>query len=80
MLEPFEPINVWVMFHKTHVEPLIFFWKGRKIKVETINLVHATRLGDKKIYHYSVSADGNFYRLGFDTHSLKWMLEAVEEN
>ena len=79
MLEPHEAINVWVFFAKNTIQPMVFFWKGRKIKIETINLMHTTKDGDRTLYHFSVSADGNFYRLGFDSKNLKWILEAVEE-
>lgn len=79
MVELSEPINVWVFFQKNQILPYVFFWKGRRIKIEAINLVHTTRVGMSNAYHFSVTAEGNFYRLGFDLASLKWFLEAVEE-
>lgn len=79
MLELSEPINVWVFFKGSSIQPLVFFWKGRQIKVEKINLVHTTKVGNGTAYHFSVSSGGNFYRLAFDLESLKWFLEAVEE-
>ncbi len=79
MLEIFEPIDVWVLFTKNSFKPAVFFWKGRQIKVDKINLVHTSRNGATTFYHFSVSAGGNFYRLKFDTGKLKWFLEAVEE-
>lgn len=86
MLELSEPINVWVFFKQPArptggnlIQPYVFFWKGRRIKVEAINLVHTTKNGDSTAYHFSVSSGGNFYKLAFDLNSLKWFLEAVEE-
>lgn len=79
MLELSEPINVWVYFNKGKVQPHIFLWKQRQIKIDKINLVHTTKNGASLNYHFSVSSRGNFYRLGFDTTELKWFLEAVEE-
>ncbi|OGE39581.1 hypothetical protein A3E86_02060 [Candidatus Daviesbacteria bacterium RIFCSPHIGHO2_12_FULL_47_45] len=79
MLELSEPINVWVFFRKSTIEPYLFFWNQRQIKIDKINLCHQNRNGSSLFYHFSVSAGGNFYRLGFDTTSLKWTLEAVEE-
>lgn len=79
MLELHEPINVWVFFKSNQVQPFVFFWKNRKIKIETINLVHTSRNEGSLIYHFSVSSGGNLYRLRFDLSKLKWFLEAVEE-
>lgn len=79
MLELLESIDVWVLFTKESVQPSVFFWKGRQIKIDKINLVHTTHNGSTLDYHFSVSSGGNFYRLGLDTAKLKWILEVVEE-
>ena len=79
MLEIQEPVNVWVLFKESHIEPWCFFWKGRQIKVDKINLVHTSKEGANIFYHFSISSGGNFYRLRFDVNKLKWNLEAVEE-
>lgn len=79
MLEINESIDVWVFFRGSLVQPHIFFWRGRKIKIEKINLVHTSKEGSAIFYHFSVSAGGNFYKLSFDTKDIKWFLEAVEE-
>lgn len=74
-----ETINVWVFFKGSLIQPWCFFWKGRQIKVEKVNLVHTSKEGSATFYHFSVSAGGNFYKLKFDTGKLKWVLEAVDE-
>lgn len=79
MVELSEPIKVWVFFENGTLKPHIFFWNNRQIKIEKINLVHTTKNGSSPAYHFSVSSGGNFYRLAFDLFSLKWFLEAVEE-
>lgn len=79
MLEIQEPIDVWVFFKGSQIQPYYFFWHGRQIKVEKINLVHTSKNEGRTFYHFSVSSGGNFYRLGFDTGKLNWVLEAVEE-
>lgn len=79
MLEIQDPINVWVLFKGSQIQPYCFFWHGRQIKVEKINLVHTSKNGAHLFYHFSVSSGGNFYRLKFDTQKLKWFLEAVED-
>ncbi len=74
-----EPVNVWVLFKGASIEPWCFFWKERKIKVDKINLVHTSKEGSNTFYHFSISSEGNFYRLKLDLNKLKWTLEAVEE-
>jgi len=80
MLEIEEPINVWVFFKQNFIQPYSFFWHGRQIKVEKINLVHTSKNGHTLFYHFSVSSGGNFYRLKFDTKEMRWLLEVVEED
>ena len=79
MLEIQESINVWVFFEGNSVKPHTFFWHGRKIKIEKINLIHTSKEGANIFYHFSVSSGGNFYRLKLDTNRMKWFLEVVEE-
>lgn len=79
MTELSDPINVWVFFKKGQITPYVFFWNNRRITIDKINLVHQSRQAGKDMYHFSVSAGGNFYRLGFDTISLKWFIEATED-
>ena len=80
MIHISEPINVWVFFKGTSIEPWCFFWKSRQIKVDKVNLVHTSKEGSNTFYHFSISSGGNFYRLKFDTSKLKWFLEALEED
>ncbi|MBI4038257.1 hypothetical protein HY387_01255 [Candidatus Daviesbacteria bacterium] len=61
------------------MKPYLFFWHGRQIKIDKINLMHTSKFGQSLFYHFSVSSGGNFYRLKFDTSRMKWFLEAVEE-
>lgn len=80
MLEIQEPVNVWVLFKETLIQPWCFFWRSRQIKIDKINLVHTSKEGSNTFYHFSISSGGNFYRLKFDTTKLKWFLEAVDED
>lgn len=78
-MEILEPINVWVFFKENLIEPYLFFWRGRQIKVDKINLIHTSKSGAEVFYHFSISSGGNFYRLRFNNQNLKWFLEGVEE-
>ncbi|MBI2315119.1 hypothetical protein HYU93_03650 [Candidatus Daviesbacteria bacterium] len=79
MLEIQETINVWVFFKNNIIQPYSFYWRGRQIKVDKINLIHTSKNGAWLFYHFSISSGDNFYRLKFDVNRMKWSLEAVEE-
>lgn len=78
MIDLQEPINVWVFFKGTSIQPYLFFWKGQQIRIDSINFVHSKKEGNTTFYYFSVSAAGNFYRLKFDSLKLKWFLESLE--
>jgi hypothetical protein len=80
MVELCEPVNVWVFFKKGQITPYVFFWNNRRIAIDKVNLMHQSREGDKTLYHFSVSSGGNFYKLGFDSTNLKWVIESTEED
>lgn len=80
MLEIQEPVDVWVLFQKSKIQPSVFFWHGRQIKIDKINLVHTSKNGASLFYHFSVSSGDNFYRITFDTNKMKWILEAVDDS
>lgn len=78
MTELSDPINVWAFFKKGEITPYVFFWNKRRITIDKINLVHQSKGNGGVMFHFSVSAGGNFYRLGFDSTHMKWFLEATE--
>lgn len=80
MLDLQEFIDVFVLFRKNTIQPSYFIWNGRQIKIDKINLVHTSKDGLTTFYHFSISSNGNFYRLRFDTKKLNWILEAVDED
>lgn len=80
MLEVQEAVDVWVLFTKSKIQPISFFWHGRQIKIEKINLVHTSKEGSNIFYHFSISSGGNFYKLKFDTTKMNWILEAVDDS
>lgn len=80
MLEILEPVNVWVFFNKNKIQPAIFFWRGRRIKIDKVNLIHTSKQGSSTFYHFSISSGGNFYRLKLDLGRLRWFLEVVDED
>ena len=80
MVDINEPINVWVYFKGITIQPFAFFWQGRRIKIESVNLVYTSKQDGATIHNFAVSAGGNYYKLRFDLRRLKWCLEEVEES
>jgi hypothetical protein len=80
MTDLYEPIRVWVLFETNKIEPFIFFWRERKITIESINMVHTSKSEGGLLYHFSVSSGGNYYRLQFNIAKMKWFLEQIEQS
>ena len=74
-----EQVNVAAFFKGSKLLPYLFFWRGRRIKIDEINLVHNAKAGDATLHYFSVSSGGSFFRLKFDQKELRWELEQVEE-
>jgi hypothetical protein len=68
-------INVICVFNDTAVRPHSFKWSGKTFRVEKINLVFMKRKGDGRLVYFSVTAEGNYFKIVFDTGELKWYLE-----
>jgi len=72
-----EPVEVLVAFRKERPEPMVFKWGNRYYQVRKVNLIHTERVGQEKIYYFSVSDEANAYRLSFRSESLAWRLEEM---
>lgn len=72
-----EIVEVIVVFKKNVVLPSIVKWGSREYKIKKINMVHKLFEGQALIYCFSVSDDHNFFKLLFDTQSMRWKLEQV---
>jgi len=72
-----EAIEVTVNFSKQKVMPIQFIWRNKTYHVKKLNLVHKERVGDEKIYYFSVSDDINYFRLAFFTHDLSWRIQEL---
>jgi hypothetical protein len=79
MVDVNEPINVWVYFKGTTIQPFAFFWKSRQIKIETVNLMYESKHDGTVFYCFAVSSGGNYYKLRFDLRKLRWFMDEVEE-
>jgi hypothetical protein len=72
-----EPVEVLVKFSRNIVIPTFLKWRDKTYRVEKLNLVHKEKLGNDKIYYFSVSDSINFFRLAFSTKDLSWKLEEM---
>ncbi|KKU92481.1 MAG: hypothetical protein UY21_C0001G0104 [Microgenomates group bacterium GW2011_GWA1_48_10] len=72
-----ERVTVVAVFKNGHALPYLFNWRGRKYRVEEVNLEHEERRGDELLFCYSISAGGNAYELSFNNRHLVWTLERV---
>ena len=70
-----EPIEVIATFTKNGIFPHIIKWGQSRYKISKVNLVHTIKEGVVRIYFFSVSDGANFWKLGFNTDSLKWWIE-----
>ena len=72
-----EPIKVLVSFGPDKMRPLVFSWRGQKYPIDKINLVHWQKVGNDKLYHFSVSDKTNYFKLSFNTKDFNWQLEEL---
>ncbi len=62
------------------VYPYFFKWQNRIYKISKIGLHHTTRVGQTLFHIFSVSDGENFFRLSFNTETLFWKLEEIEND
>jgi len=69
-----EPIDVVMSFERRRARPLSFVSGGCEYRVTAVNMIHSSRVGRDKLYHFSVSSDDNYFQLTFDTEHNAWFL------
>jgi len=69
-----DPIDVTVAFKDNRVFPRTMRWNERDYKIETVNLVHTAREGQKRIFYFSVSDTTNYFKLKLDPEMREWRL------
>ena len=75
-----EPIDVITIFDQASARPFSFKYAGKKFIVEKINLTFSERAGRGTLRYYSVTAEGNYFKLVLDTEGLRWYVEEVMDN
>jgi len=69
-----EPVKVVASFNGAKIKIHFFDWRSRVYQVNSVNLFHIAKDGDRPSYNFSVSAEGNSYQIAFDPYSLSWRL------
>ena len=69
-----QPVEVMTLFRGDQVQPWKFLWQGKEYLIKKVNLTYSTWEGRNKIYFFAVSDNTNYFKLRFDTGSLKWTL------
>lgn len=69
-----EPIRVLASFDEQKIRLHFFHWRDRIFKVDSVNLFHIEKDGQRKRYHFAVSAAGADYQIAFNPTNLAWEL------
>ena len=78
MYQPIEEeIQVAGVYSEGKFIPKKFQWRNRAYSVEEITFSAASRDGEIKLQHFSVSSGGNLYRLIFNRDSQHWKLAEI---
>jgi hypothetical protein len=72
-----DPVEVLAIFSTSGARPFSFKWSGRKFIVEKINLTYSQSSGNGRLVYFSVTAEGNYFKLAFETNEMKWFIEEV---
>ena len=78
-----EEINEYVSVqsfsnHKTHKSgPVVIYWGNKAYKVTHIGVHHTIREGRVLCHIFSVTDGSMYFKLKYDTETLRWKLEEI---
>lgn len=58
--------------------PWVVYWRGRRYTITKVGLHHTEREGRVLIHVFSVTDGTTFFKLRFDTETLRWRLVEVD--
>ena len=61
------------------LKPVRFKWNGRLMEVTEVTYQWQTHEGADRLYHFAVTDGSSTYELSFNSASLVWNVEGVEE-
>lgn len=74
-----ESVSVEAVFSCGRMQPRRFRWRQTVFPVEQIYLVHVSRRGRDRLYHFSLGSGRMIYELTFNNQSLAWRLVGFYE-
>lgn len=72
-----ERIEVLAVFKNGTIFPYIFSWKGKKRKIDKVNLSYQERDGVSINYYFAIESAGLVAKLKYNDKSLLWELEEI---
>ncbi len=72
-----EPIEVLAKFKNGVLTPLVLKITNRVYRIDSVDLRYDTTSGEVKFLSYSVSSQGNSYKIALNTKTMEWRLEEV---
>lgn len=72
-----EKISVLAVFKNSTVFPYAFDFKGKRRKIEKVNLSYQEREGSSINYFFAVESDGLIAKVKYNNVSLLWTLEEI---
>ena len=73
-------VNLLSNHLKGTVAPSSLYWRGRRYTLSQMGFHHTVREGRVLIHVYSMTDGTTFFKLQFDTETLRWKLLEVETN
>ena len=72
-----EKIEVLAKFSQGDLTPLLFRYRDRVYKIESVDLKYDLQNGDIISRTFCVTSSGNSYKLSFHNREMNWYLEEV---
>lgn len=72
-----EKVKVVAVFKNGTVFPYAFDFKGRKRKIDKVNLSYQEREGSSINYYFAIESGGLVGKLKYNNQSLIWILEEI---
>ena len=72
-----EQIEVFANFTTKGTEPICFSWRNNDYSIKSIDFKHSSKIGNKKVFHFSVNANNETYKITFHASDLLWILDEI---
>ena len=73
-----EKIDVLAKFSKGNLTPLLFRYRQRICKIDSIDLKYDLQNGDVHSHHFCITSQGVSYKISFRNLEMSWYLEEID--